>query len=643
MSLTSTEPRVRKALDEWATMSRNRSFMLARMTLADACGGYADADVLLAITDAAARDTRRAQEQLAKARTALAGDGVRLMTDVPRSVVQKAADRLAAALDARVMLTPPRDLMEWLERPDLIPAPPATAKTAATPSSSYAGSGGNAPPSTARPASTPMTSTPGLPSAASLALGSMPSVASMMMTPTYGIAGSGSAPAATNMSSLPTPVLGSVAPPPALPQIPGMGLPSAQQAPRVASYSHAPAATAPPFSTPTAPATVPPPPAPVRPAPPAFVPPPAPVAPPAAQAPPPVAVAPAPPRRPAAPSASANQWDDWEARLLAMASAGQLGEALRQAEEAAGKYPQSARLAEFLAAMHQRAGNVDRAVESYLSAVERAAKSGNLERAERAGREAIALSRQSATTLMHVAKVTAAAGIGAVALVALREAASRMAASTDRPRLASVLEFLTNRLPPDPALYRDIDRLKRDIMDATERGQAVASDARDVAAWANAELPASVPRSGGGGGRPPTLQIVGQPAPLVAPPPRVSPPTSAEAYHRASRDDAQRKSRALNASVEPPPAPPRPRAGAGRPSTTVEAPNSLGFVLAGFAVLAIVFAMLTGSVLPGMLGFFISQAVITAMGTKGKDDPSRKAAEFARMCFVVAFFFGLFL
>lgn len=635
MSLTSTEPRVRKALDEWRSMSRNGSYMLARMALADACSGYADAHVLMALTDAASRDPRRALEEIAKARAALRDDNARLMTDVPRSRVAAAADRLAAVLEARTLLTPPKDLMEWLERPDLIPSVATTSAPKATPSSAYAGASTNLPPTTARPASVPLAGAPLLPTAASLAMASLPTASSL-------------APPPLSMAPpvLPQPVLGEMAP------LGGVGVPSTPAAPSSqalpgatparsadsispeAARAMAAAGIAPPGAVPVRPPM----PAPVAPPPPA----PAAVAMPWSPAPaPPAPAAPAPPVSSAPPAPAAqppSPWDDWERRLSAMATAGQLSEAIRQAEEAAAKYPQSARLAEFLAGLHKRAGATERAVETYLAAVERAGKAGHIDRAERAAREAVALSRQSATTLMQVAKVSAAAGVGAVALVALREAASRMAATGERPRLAMVLDFLSKRLPPDAELQREADRLRRDIADAMERGQQVASDTRAVADWTRNELPAPPMIQGGGGSRPPTLQIVGPTPAVGAPPQRVSPPAAGN--QRLSRDDAQRRSRAMNAAIpEPAPLP----AGSPAPSrgvTTVEAPNSLGYTLAGFSVLALVLAMVTGSAIPGVIGFFISQAVVTAMGTKATDQSSLKAAQFARVVFVIAFFFG---
>lgn len=660
MSLTSTEPRVRKALDEWRTMSRNGSFMLARMALADACVGFADAHVLMALTDTAGRDNRRALEELAKASKLLADDNARLVTDVPRTRVAAAAERLSKALEARTMLAPPKDLMEWLERPDLIPSPPTsgppakTSSASTTPASPSYHSGPSAyvptPPPIAKPPR-PMPPSP-------LSMGSMPSAASLAL----------SRPAMPGPSpAMPAPVLGSVSTPPPMPMA-ALGTMGAQ----VIGGTTTPAAT-----TPSAAASM----STTSPKPwvpstsgigttndsgptarfemPAAAPSPAPStldwAAPAPPSPPSPSHAPPSHARPssASPPAASSQWDDWEQRLTAMASAGQMGEALRQAQEAVAKYPSSARLAEFLGGLHKRAGNVERAVESYVAAVEKAAKAGHIDRAERAGREAVALSRQSATTLMHVAKVASAAGIGAVALVALREAAARMAASGERPRLASVLEFLAKRMPPDAALQREADRLKRDVADAIERGQGIASDARDVAAWARTELPPPSMVGGAGGGapqRPPTLQIVGQPAPMAGPPPlmvgamapRVSPP-AAEPYQRASREDAQRRSRAANMTTMEPPPPPPSRGAIARPLTTVEAPNSLGYTLAGFSVLAIVLAMVTGSVIPGITGFFISQAVVSAMGAKATDQTSLKAAQFARTAFVIAVFFGMFL
>lgn len=298
----------------------------------------------------------------------------------------------------------------------------------------------------------------------------------------------------------------------------------------------------------------------------------------------------------AAAGSAAEKWDDWERRVEQLVESGKIPEALRQVDEALGRFPQSSRLAEIRAATLQRAGRLDEAAREWIETYRKAKATGAAERAERAHAEVRELARENGDLLMDFASLAAATGAGATAAAAGKLAADFYRRRNDRPRLQATLQKIAEWLPGDAETHAELKRIE------------ATAPASSIPPPLASSRPVAAPRL-------PTVERVSPPAQdRVTPPAIARPLTEDERRERARSLDPAKHAAAPRKSGDP----------------------GVALLVGSFVVL--VFA-LAATPVPAVIGYFVAHGYVSHAAKK---DPasSHMTAKFARFLCVVAVVIG---
>lgn len=156
-------------------------------------------------------------------------------------------------------------------------------------------------------------------------------------------------------------------------------------------------------------------------------------------------------------------WEEWQQTFRDLVREGKIHQALAHVEKARDRFPDHPDLAEFKARMLEELGSEQEAADSLVTAATTAFRKGRTEDADRLVNNLISLKKLPPRSLIPIAAMLAAGGLGVHAAQVLQSAIPRLAEENDTEGVRDALQQLVRLRPGDKALQTQLYSLNRQI------------------------------------------------------------------------------------------------------------------------------------------------------------------------------------
>lgn len=162
-------------------------------------------------------------------------------------------------------------------------------------------------------------------------------------------------------------------------------------------------------------------------------------------------------------------WEEWQTTFRELVSEGKSHQALAHVEKATERFPDHPDLAEFKARILEELGSEEEAADSLVNAATTAYRKGRREDADRLIDYLLTLRKVPSRTLVSIAGVLAAGGLGFHAAKVLQEVVPRLRQERDMDGMREALTQLSRLRPGDKNVQADLGALTRKMANTTRR------------------------------------------------------------------------------------------------------------------------------------------------------------------------------